>query len=437
MGLDSFLEYEQSYLLYAVTFPFLLFLSAFFSGTETAFFSLSKSTISILETDDSKSSKRVLKLLQNPQELLVTILISNNIVNIVIATEATLITQSITQAYQWNVYLSLIVNVLIVSFLILIFGEILPKVIAIKDSLWFAKRSSLVINILNYLLKPVSYLFTSFSKIFTESLKANWGSQTFSEEELKTLFDISEETGAIENNEKEMITSIIDFSETNVKEIMVPRIDMDCIKSDASIAELIELVNESLHSRIPVFQDRIDNILGIIYVKDLLKYVANNKSLDSVKIDKIIHKAYFVPEKKKIQELLKEFQEQKVHMAIVVDEYGGTSGLVTLEDIIEEIVGEIQDEYDTEQPLINRINEYTYILDGKLSIEELNEAISIELPQSEDIETISGFIYHKIGKLPDLNELIQHENLQFKIKEIDNRRINKIELNILKEEQNQ
>ena len=251
------------------------------------------------------------------------------------------------------------------------------------------------------------------------------------------MFDISEETGAIENNEKEMITSIIDFSETNVKEIMVPRIDMDCIKSDASITELIELVNESLHSRIPVFQDRIDNILGIIYVKDLLKYVANNKSLDSVKIDKIIHKAYFVPEKKKIQELLKEFQEQKVHMAIVVDEYGGTSGLVTLEDIIEEIVGEIQDEYDTEQPLINRINEYTYILDGKLSIEELNEAISIELPQSEDIETISGFIYHKIGKLPDLNELIQHENLQFKIKEIDNRRINKIELNILKEEQNQ
>ena len=175
MGLDSFLEYEQSYLLYAVTFPFLLFLSAFFSGTETAFFSLSKSTISILETDDSKSSKRVLKLLQNPQELLVTILISNNIVNIVIATEATLITQSITQAYQWNVYLSLVVNVLIVSFLILIFGEILPKVIAIKDSLWFAKRSSLVINILNYLLKPVSYLFTSFSKIFTESLKSELG----------------------------------------------------------------------------------------------------------------------------------------------------------------------------------------------------------------------------------------------------------------------
>jgi putative hemolysin len=431
------LEYEQSYLLYAVTFPFLLFLSAFFSGTETAFFSLSKSTISILETDDSHSSKRVLKLLKNPQSLLVTILISNNIVNIVIATEATLITQTISQAYEWNVYLSLVVNVLIVTFLILIFGEILPKVLAIKDSLWFAKRSSLVISLLNYLLKPISYLFTSFSKIFTESLKANWGSQTFSEEELKTLFDISEETGAIENNEKEMITSIIDFSETTVKEIMVPRIDIDCIKSDATINELIDLINESLHSRIPVFQERIDNILGIIYVKDLLKYVANNKSLDKVKIDKIVHKAYFVPEKKKIQELLKEFQEQKVHMAIVVDEYGGTSGLVTLEDIIEEIVGEIQDEYDTEQPLIHRINEYTYILDGKLSIEELNEAISINLPQSEDIETISGFIYHKTGKLPDLNELILHENYQFKIKEIDNRRINKIELNILKEQQNQ
>lgn len=420
----------SSDLLQYISLTLLLFLSAFFSGTETAFFAIDKTTKNLLENDDSSASRRVLALLSDSQRLLITVLLSNNIVNIFIATQTTIITQNLAQSYGWDMTISLVVNVLVVSFLILMLGEVLPKVYAIKDSLWFAKRSSLFITIIQALLTPFTFFLSKYTKGLTKFFKVKLGNTGFSEEELKTLIDLSEESGTIENEEKEMISSIMDFGDTSVKEIMVPRIDMVTVKHDASLDDLIETAKDSHFSRIPVYKERIDDIIGVIYVKDLISYI-NREADETVSIASLLHEGHYVPEQKKIQDLLKEFQTQKMHMAIVVDEYGGTSGLVTLEDILEEIVGEIQDEYDAEDPLLVQIDEANFIIDGKMPVEEFNELLPVEIPDEEDVETISGFIHHLTGSLPEQAEVIHFENLSFTIEKVDQRRIESIRLEIL------
>jgi len=407
--------------------PFLLLLSAFFSGSETAYFSIDKATQQLLETDDKLSSKRVLKLLSEPQALLITILIGNNITNVIVASLTTLISQRIATFYDINLTLILIFNVGFITFLILLAGEIFPKVLAVRDNVKFAKKTSFMLQVFIIIFKPISFILYKLTTNLTEILdiKLNQG---LTEEEVKTLLDISEENGSIQNDEKEMLSSILEFSETTVKEIMVPRIDMSCIQSTDSIQNVIQLINDELHSRIPVYEDRIDNITGIIYAKDLIKHL---HKLDDISVNDILHTVHFVPEQKKIQELLKEFQDKKIHMAVVVDEYGGTSGLVTLEDIIEEIVGEIQDEYDSEDPLYIKIDETNFILDGRLSIEEFNENSDFQIDEQEGIETISGFIHNLTGNLPTEKDIITFQNLEFTIEEIDGHSISKIKLKIL------
>jgi gliding motility-associated protein GldE len=413
----------------------LLCLSALFSGTETAFFTLDKTTRNLLENDDNSASKRVLKLLTEPQRLLITILFSNNVVNIFIATQATILTQDLASQFEWDLTLSLIVNVGLVSFLILMIGEVLPKIYAVKDPLWLTKRVSLFITVIQALLLPITFFLTKYTNGLTLLFKIKINSSGFSEEELKTLIDLSEESGSIENEEKEMISSIMDFGDTSVKEIMVPRIDMITIKHDAELNDLLDVAKESHYSRIPVYEERIDNIIGLVFIKDLIAYI-NNDRLANVTIKSLLHDCFYVPEQKKIQDLLKEFQSQKMHMAIVVDEYGGTSGLVTLEDILEEIVGEIQDEYDTEDPLYTLVDDSTFIIDGKMPIEEFNNLLPVEIPDEDDIETISGFIHHLTGKLPEEGDIITHENLSFTIEKVDQRRIDTIRLEILPEKPN-
>ena len=407
--------------------PILLLLSAFFSGSETAFFSIDKATQSLLENDDSRSSKRILKLLSEPQKLLITILIGNNIVNVIVASISTLISQKFAEIYELNVTLILFINVVFITFLILLTGEIFPKVVAVRDNLKFARKTSSLLQFFSVLFTPISFLLKKTTQSFTEvvELRLNQG---LTEEELKTLIDISEENGSIQSDEKEMLSSIIEFSETTVREVMVPRIDMVCVQSDEPIENIIAIINEQLHSRIPVYENRIDNITGIIYAKDLIKHLP---SFENVSIKDIIHPVYFVPEQKRIQDLLKEFQAKKIHMAVVVDEYGGTSGLITLEDIIEEIVGEIQDEYDYELPLCEKLDEQNFILDGRLSIEEFNETLPLEIEEQEGIETISGFIHNLTGNLPKEKEIILFKNLEFTIDKVDSRRISKIKLKIL------
>jgi gliding motility-associated protein GldE len=403
----------------------LVVFSAFFSASETAFFSIDKTSLKLFQSSDQKSAKRVAKLLEDPQELLITILIGNNIVNVLIAMLSTLFTKILATTLQVNLTIFLTLNVAFVTIVILFGGEIFPKIFAIRNNTLFVQRTAVILQIIRIVFFPITFIFKKLAGNFTNYFSIKLKPSSLNEEELKTLFDLSEESGALQNDEREMLTSIIDFSETTVKEIMVPRVDMECVRIDESIEKIIDLIKINSHSRIPVYEERIDDIKGIIYAKDLIKFLPEIKDIN---ISELLHEVHFVPEQKRIQELLKEFQDKKIHMAIVVDEYGGTSGLVTLEDIIEEIVGEIQDEYDKEEPLFIKKSENKLELDGRLSIEELNEILPKAIEDPEGIETISGFIHHLTGNLPNENDIIDFENYHFKIQKVDSRRISKIEL---------
>jgi CBS domain containing-hemolysin-like protein len=255
-----------------------------------------------------------------------------------------------------------------------------------------------------------------------------------SEKELRTLVDVGEEKGALLKEEKEMIHGIFELHGTVVREIMVPRTDMVCLEKDSSLTTVLNVVKEKMHSRIPVYDDTVDNIVGILYIKDLLPFIRKRNTSD-FKLEKLVRPAYYVPEQKKINELLREFQAQKIHMAIVVDEYGGTSGLVTLEDVIEEIVGEIQDEYDKEAPLIEKINDHTFLVDGSMAIDEINEELNLDLPTEEGVDTLAGFLLGQFGSVPKPKEKITYNGYEFVIEKATKKRIQKVRL-ILKKRNN-
>jgi CBS domain containing-hemolysin-like protein len=261
--------------------------------------------------------------------------------------------------------------------------------------------------------------------------RVNKNSLLLSEEELRSIVDMGEEKGTLQQDEKEMIHSIFEFGETTVKEIMIPRIDMVCISTDSKLNSLLRLIIKHLHSRIPIYKDKIDNIIGIIYAKDLLTFV-NRKSNGEANLEKLARPAYFVPEQKKIDELLREFQSQRIHMAIVVDEYGGTSGIVTLEDIIEEIVGEIQDDHDSEQPLYQKLSDNEFLVDGGMDLEEMNEELLINLPTEEGVETLGGFLFGLFGSVPREKQSVSYENYKFVIEKVIRRRITKVKIIIEK-----
>jgi len=346
---------DAGYVFILAIFLICVVASAFFSGTETAFFSLSELELSKLREEGSRGSRRVIRLMNDSRKLLITILVGNTLVNIIAAIDATVLVTRLSRAYHFSEGLAIFLEVVVVTLIILIFSEITPKILAVRNSLNLALRVSPFIDLVYLLLYPISAVLERFTDLFKRALHIRTDAEFLSEEEIKTLIELGEEKGTIQSEERMMIDSIFEFGETTVKEIMVPRIDMVCIEMHASLKDLIRLIRERGHSRIPVYEGRIDNIRGVIHVKDLIPVL--DKSSRDVKLMDLARPAYFVPESKKIDDLLREFQRQKVHMAIVVDEYGGTAGLVTLEDIIEEIVGEIQDEYDKEAPLYQKIDE--------------------------------------------------------------------------------
>src|SRR3990172_2564113 len=274
------------------------------------------------------------------------------------------------------------------------------------------------------------YLFLPFSAIIdkTITLLTNLFNMTEADREkfLKTnefqaLLELGAEQGELELEEKEMIHSIFEFGDTIVREIMVPRTDMACVAHDAGVDELIKTIKEKGHTRIPVYKDSIDDIKGVINAKDLLPFIFNTKK--TVNLLDLARPAIFVPESKNIDDLLRVFQKQRQHMAIVVDEYGGTSGIVTLEDVIEEIVGEIRDEYDKEQALYRKMDENSYIVNAKIDIESLNDLIGLDIPISEEYETLGGFIFDIIGEVPEKEQVVAYKDYEITIKEVKNNRI--------------
>ncbi len=363
--------------------------------------------------------------MKSPRMLLIAIVIGNTMVNITIASIAALLTLRLSLLIGLNKNLIILIDVIVVTFVILILSEILPKVVAVKNAEIFSRKTVILLSFVFYLFYPVSYALARFTHFLQTYSGLTEDKIMLTEDELKTLAEVGEEHGTLQKDEKEMIHSIFEFGQTTVKEVMVPRTDMVIVDTSTTLSKLMRLVKIKLHSRIPVFKDEIDNIIGILYVKDLLPYLSKGKK-EQLDLQKLARPAYFVPEQKKIDELLREFQEEHIHMALVVDEYGGISGLVTLEDILEEIVGEIQDEYDRESPLFRKINENTYVIDGKMSLEEINDELGLVLPNVEGVETISGFILNLLGSLPREKEEVKYENYKFTVEKINRNRILKV-----------
>lgn len=410
-----------------------LFISSiFFSMSETAFVSLTESELLKLKKSEKDKDKSIFKLLSDSTDrLLITILLGNNLANVGIATLAAIFTSNMIKGTEYESY-GMLINVGIVGSMILLFGELLPKIFAIRNSLKFVRRFYGLAFFFFMIFTPITYLIHMFVKVFTDRLSEFKGLSALTQHDIKSLMEVGGEEGVLEEDEKNMITSIFEFSETTAKEIMVPRVDMSTISDTIALEELLEFIKITSYSRIPVYHDNIDDIIGILYIKDLLSIIDKNN--ERFELKNFLRDVTFIPETKDIGNLLKMFQKEKIHIAIVVDEYGGTSGMITLEDIIEEIVGEIQDEFDDEEKLFKKINENCYEFDAKTDIEDVNETLGINLPDDEDYESLGGFIYYIFEEVPEIGAKKRYENLNFTILSVDKQRIGWVKIDILEKD---
>jgi len=405
----------------------LLVCSALISGTEVAFFSLQvKSLEDTQDTTSDLALQRVIALLKKPKRLLATILVANNFINIAIVLVFAVLSDSFLGEIE-NPVLVLFIEVGIITSLILIFGEILPKVYANRNALAFSKRMSLAISVLDrYLLFWITY---PMSKI-TSLLEKRLGDQKnqFSVDKLSQALEL---TGDHEttSDEQRILEGIVNFGNTDTREVMCPRMDMFALSDELSFEEILPNILEQGFSRIPVFQEKKDNIKGILYTKDLLPNLDNPNFV----WQHVLKPPIYVPENKKLDDLLKEFQQKKIHMAIVVDEYGGTSGLITLEDIMEEIVGDISDEFDEESLSYSKLDESTYIFEAKISLKDFFKVIHLEETElfesvKGDSETLAGLLLEIAKRFPKKGQKIRFEGYEFIVEDIDQMRIKQVKV---------
>lgn len=410
-----------------ILFILLLGGSSFASSVEASFFSLSPGVLERLKERAGKGEERVIKLLGNPQKLLVTILIINTLTNTLCGVLTAWLAIDWAKRANFPVTWAIIIQMLIVSLLILYVGDLIPKLYGIRyNEKWAVKTAGAVAG-LQVLLTPLSGPLASLANLFSRMLEVQRSQPiSLSDRELKALVSVGHRHGALEPEEKAMIYSIFELGDTTVKEVMVPRVDMVVAEKSVGYRELVEIIQRCGHSRIPIYEGNIDNIIGIVHGKDLLPYAGNEEEF---LVQKVMRKAYFVPEEKKIDELLREFQQQKVHMAIVVDEYGGTAGLITMEDIIEEIVGDIQDEYDREMPDVLRLDENTIIARGRTTIYDINEEAGSEVVEPDEAyDTLGGFIYTRLSRVPNRGESFIHNDYRFTVEELSGKRILKVRM---------
>lgn len=404
-----------------------LLLSSFFSGSEVALFSLDKKKLKDLKKDRRIIGDYIQLLLDNPRRILVTILLGNTIANIAASLVAVLIAIDIAFVAGISKEFALLLQIILLTIIILFVGEIIPKLWANKYPLQYATIIAIPLYWISIIFFPVAKILTDLLKFFTSKMKRGRYKTALTDTEIKELADYGLEKGTIEEEEQELIQGIVSFKSITVREIMTPRVDINAIDIDTGFDELISIINESGHSRIPLYENNLDNIIGIIYVKDLLPYLKYNDNKNILSLRKIAREVLFVPETKLINDLLHDFQEKKLHLGIVVDEYGGTAGLVSLEDILEEIVGEIRDEFDREENEIVKINETTYITSGRLSIDELNDLLQNDFrSDNDDYDTIGGFILNHTGMIPSEEYHFIHNNHKFTVKEVTNKRIRKV-----------
>lgn len=411
----------------------LLIFSAFFSGSEVALFSLDKKNIKELQKEKKISSRYILSLLEYPRRLLVSILLGNNFVNVAASIIAVTLAIDIAVDLEVSQSLALIVQIVALTILVLIFGEIIPKVWASKSPLNFSRVISIPLYWIGVLIYPVSKILTEVIKFFASKFEFAKDKTAILTSELTELADLSVEKGTIEEEEHDLISGLVGFKDITVREVMTPRVDITAVSVDTDFDELMKLIVESGHSRIPLYRENLDNIIGIIYAKDLLPFVGKSPQVkDNLMLKNISRETIFVPETKYISELLHEFQSKNLHLGIAVDEYGGTSGLVSLEDILEEIVGEIRDEYDIEEEEIVKISENKYSVLGKLPIDELNQIFDYDFSsEDDDYDTVGGFIFNHAGTIPEEEFSFEYEGYKFTVKEVINNRINKVNVEAL------
>jgi putative hemolysin len=403
----------------------LIMLSGFFSASETALTSFR--SIHLEKLEDGRNCKKVELLkrwLKDPNEMLTGLLVGNNIVNILASSIATAVTINVMGGTSSS---SIAIATIGMTIIILIFGEITPKIIAKNQSV---KIAGMVITLIYYftsILKPIIKILMLISKFIGRLLGIEIRNEglMITEEDIISFVNVGEAEGIIEEEEKEMIHSIVGFSETTAKEVMTPRTSMLAFEGNDTLDEVWDEIIENGFSRIPIYEETIDNIIGVFYVKDVLSIIKKGET--NVPIKNFVRPGYFVPETKSITEILQDFRSMKVHIALVLDEYGGIVGLVTIEDLIEEITGEIRDEFDTEEEeFIHKIDENKYEVDGMIDIETLDKELNIRLPESEDYESLGGLIVTELGRVAVVNDEIIIEDVKLKVLEVEKMRVAKV-----------
>ncbi|MFB0546074.1 MAG: hemolysin family protein [Anaerolineae bacterium] len=419
-----------------VLLVFLIILNAFFAAAEIAVVSVRKARLRQLIEEGNETARTLERLAEDSSRFLATIQIGETLAVLFAAATAavfftprlqTLIAQtpSLTPIAKLSYPLALILIVLALSLVMLILGELVPKTLARQ----YAEPIALFVAGPLDLFATISLPFVRVLVAIANFISSLFGSSQpgdmpfIIEEEIKTMIDAGEEKGIIEEDEKEMLYSVFEIGETVAREIMVPRIDVVAIEVGTPLLEALDIILEAGHSRIPVYEETIDNIVGLLYAKDLLAYLRDGER--TIALRDILRPAYFIPEARKVDDLLGDLQQRKVHMAIVVDEYGGMAGLVTIEDILEEIVGEIQDEYDTEEPFIEVVNANEVIFNARVDLDDVNKLLEVELP-AEGSDTLGGLIYSQLGRVPSVGDEVIVDGLRISVLSVAGRRIKKV-----------
>lgn len=428
----NFMVLDSVFALKIVVLLVLLACSGLISGAEVAFFGLSPTDVNAISEEGTSKGSFIVSLLERPKKLLATILIANNAINIGIVLLFSAIGDTIFAQINYLIFgvlsVRFLLEVVVATFLILMFGEILPKVYANRNQKSFAHFMVYPLKVLDFLFSPLSLPMRS-GTIFLYN-KLGKQKSSLSVDHLSQALELTSE-GDTTREEQKILEGIVTFGNTDTKQVMRPRIDIFALSEVMKFLEVIEEIKQHGYSRIPVFSENMDNVLGVLYVKDLLPYI-DRKNFDWLSL---IREPYFVPENKKLDDLLVEFQDKKIHLAIVVDEYGGTSGIVTLEDIIEEIVGDISDEFDDEDLVYSKLDDFNYVFDGKTTLKDFYRVAKIEdeasfEEQKGESETIAGFVLEISGSFPKRGEKVQFKNYQFLVESLDRKRLKQIKITL-------
>ncbi len=418
--------------LFAIVAVFLLLvLVAFVSAAESAFFSLDPNELEELKNSDNKKDEKILALIESPKRLLATLLISINFINIAIVILSSLIMDGLFD-FSAHPIIGFTIQVVAVTFLILLVGEVIPKIYATQKPLFTTRYLYLFVKFLEQLFYPISSFLIFSTTLLDKVIKPQ--AHNISVDDLSQALELTDDKNIDEEDHK-ILKGIVKFGNTDVKQIMKSRMDVTAFEYETPYKQLLENITNSGFSRLPIYKENLDNITGILYTKDLLQHTDKENNF---KWQEILRKPFFVPENKKIDDLLREFQFEKIHLAVVVDEYGGTSGIVTLEDIIEEIVGEINDEFDDDDVVCSKLDDYNYVFEGKVLLNDLYRILQLDGSIFEETkgeaDTLAGFLIEIEQRIPRKNEKIKFNDFLFTIEAADNRKIKRVKITIEKNE---